>query len=232
MVKCHQQPSVHILQQLDVAIITGKILLAASTHRGEEEITLDAFNVIKNKVPGVKLILAPRHPERFNEVAEIIEKRSVMYIRRSEINELSAVSGQQSVEKDHEHQKTDNSLPDIVLLDTIGELSRVFSHVDVAFIGGSLVPVGGHNVMEPAYWSKPIIFGPYMDNFPIAEEFLEKSAALPIRDSKGIAETVIELLTDNEKAVKMGQNARSIVDKNTGAVKKALELIGSYLGTA
>ncbi|MBI4682253.1 MAG: 3-deoxy-D-manno-octulosonic acid transferase [Nitrospirae bacterium] len=201
--------------------INNKILLAASTHKGEEEIILDAYNSIRNKIHGIKLILAPRHPERFNEAEEIIGKSGIGYIRRSEIS-------QRSVENNHELQ----AFPDIILLDTIGELSSVFSKASVAFIGGSLVPVGGHNIMEPAYWSKPIIFGPHMENFPIAREFLDNNAAVRVDNSADITETVIELLTNSEKAVNMGRSARSIVDKNTGAVKKAIELIRSYIGTA
>jgi 3-deoxy-D-manno-octulosonic-acid transferase len=197
--------------------ISGKILLAASTHEGEEEAIIEAFNIIKNELQGTKLILAPRHPERFKETAELIEKRGLSYIRRSSLNGKE-IAG--------------DSDADIILLDTLGELSRVFSRVSVAFIGGSLVPRGGHNVMEPAYWSKPIIFGPHMENFPIAREFLKKSAAIEARDSKEIAQAVITLLTDNKKAAEMGRNARSIVDKNTGAVKKAIELIRGYIGTA
>jgi 3-deoxy-D-manno-octulosonic-acid transferase len=197
--------------------VSGKILLAASTHEGEEEIILEAFTIIKKELQGIKLILAPRHPERFNETADLIEKRGLSYIRRSSLNGKEI---------------TGRSDADIILLDTIGELSRVFSRASVAFIGGSLISRGGHNVMEPAYWSKPIIFGPHMNNFPIAGEFLKRSAAVEVRDSKDIAETVLTLLRDNKKAAELGRNARSIVDKNTGAVKKAIELIRGYIGTA
>ena len=104
--------------------------------------------------------------------------------------------------------------------------------MDVAFIGGSLVPLGGHNIMEPAYWSKPILFGPHMDNFPIAAEFLEKSAALLVKDAQEISSKVVELLTVKQHATAMGQNARAIVDENTGAVNRAVELIRGYFGTS
>lgn len=197
--------------------ISGKIVLAASTHEGEEELLLEAFNIINKELPGTKLIIAPRHPERFNETAGLIEKRGLSYIRRSALN-------------GKEIARTSDA--DIILLDTLGELSRVFSRTSVAFIGGSLVPRGGHNIMEPAYWSKPVIFGPHMENFPIAGEFLIQSAAIEVRDPKDMAETVIALLRDNNKSAEMGRNARAIVDKNTGAVNKAIELIRGYIGTA
>ncbi|HDH53374.1 MAG TPA: 3-deoxy-D-manno-octulosonic acid transferase, partial [Nitrospirae bacterium] len=193
--------------------IRGKILLAASTHKGEEEIILDAYEYVRNKFQDIKLILAPRHPERFSEVEEILDNRRFKYVRRTEI------------------QNPDFMDFDIILLDTIGELSGVFSKAAIAFIGGSLVPAGGHNILEPAYWSRPVICGPYMDNFPITGEFLKMSAALEVKDSKDMAEAVTALLENNEKASAMGQNARAIVDKNRGAVKKAIELIRGYIGT-
>lgn len=193
--------------------IQGEILLAASTHKGEEGIVLDAYNIIKKDVPGLKLIIAPRHPERFDEVAELIKDRGLEFIRRS------ALQGESATDRD------------IILMDTIGELSRAFSSISITFIGGSLVPVGGHNILEPAYWSKPIIFGPHMDNFPISAEFIERSAALQIKGPEEMAKIVIELLGDRTKSDSMGRNAKEIVEKNRGAVKKAVELIRSFIGT-
>ena len=193
------------------------ILLAASTHKGEEEIILDAYTIIKKTFAELKLVLAPRHPERFDEVAELIGKKGYSYIRRSEIIQ--------------EQVPTDNGAPDIILLDSVGELPAVFADITITFVGGSLVPIGGHNIFEPAYWSKPIIFGPHMDNFPVAADFLDSNAAIEVKSSKNISDTVIDLLNNNDKAVQMGKNAKKIVDKNTGAVKKAIELVRSYIGT-
>ncbi len=195
--------------------IKGKVFLAASTHRGEDEILLNAYNSVKVKYSDLKLIIAPRHPERFDEVAELIDKIKLKFIKRSALIDTGPVTSDY----------------DVVLLDTVGELSGVFSGVDVAFIGGSLVPVGGHNILEPAYFSKPIIFGPHMGNFPIASEFLKQSAALQIRDAGDIADKVCDILEDNEKASMMGERARAIFDNNAGAVHKAIELIRSYIGS-
>ena len=196
------------------------ILLAASTHKGEEKIILDAYMIIKKTFTELKLVLAPRHPERFDEVAELISKKGYSYVRRSEIIQDTEIRGQRSV-----------SAPDIILLDSVGELPSVFANITIAFVGGSLVPIGGHNIFEPAYWSKPIIFGPHMDNFPAAAEFLDSNAALEVASSKNISDTVIDLLNNNDKAVQLGKNAKKIVDKNTGAVKKAIDLVRSYIGT-
>lgn len=194
--------------------IRGGILLAASTHKGEDGIILDAYRRIREKAPGLKLIIAPRHPERFDGVGDLIKESGFAYVRRSSLDGESAGSS------------------DIILMDTIGELSRAFAGVTITFIGGSLVPAGGHNILEPAYWSRPIIFGPHMDNFPISKDFLEQSAATEANSSEEIAKTVVSLLNDRERAEAMGRNAKRIVEKNRGAVKKAVELIRSYIGTA
>lgn len=210
--------------------VKGKILLAGSTHKGEEEIVLDAYEEVKKSFPDLKLILAPRHPERFNEAEEILKRRNLNSIRRTEIKT----------------QSTDNTpsppfskggtggfeLPDIILLDTIGELSRLFSKADVTFIGGSLLPFGGHNILEPAYWGKPSIFGPHMENFPIAKDFLMEGAAIMVKEPGGLAAAIKNLLKNTEKAEHMGQKAKGIIDKNTGAVKKAVALVGSFLGNS
>lgn len=209
--------------------IRGRVFLAGSTHRGEDEIILDAYETIKrvrgqvgttrfrgseakDNTSDIKLIIAPRHPERFDEVEKLIKERGMNYIRRSEIK--------------------DSAEADVILLDTIGELSELFSNATITFIGGSLLPYGGHNILEPAYWANPILFGPHMENFPIAAEFLRKPAALEVKDAREIAKTVEELLQRPEKAKLMGENARAILDENKGAVNKALKLVRSYLGSA
>ncbi|MBI5049728.1 MAG: 3-deoxy-D-manno-octulosonic acid transferase [Nitrospirae bacterium] len=214
--------SQHAMSWMDA--IGGHILVAGSTHKGEEEIILNAFNAIKsNTAPetyDLKLILAPRHPERFQEAEDILKKRGINYIRRSEI---SVDSSQLTV---------DSLEADVILLDTIGELSEVYSRAAIAFVGGSLLPLGGHNILEPAYWAKPVIFGPHMENFAIASEFLKQGAALEVKDSADIANAVTDLLKYTDKAKEMGQKAKDITDSNTGAVKKAVELIRDILAEA
>ncbi len=209
--------------------IKDKIFLAASTHEGEDEIILDAFSLIKKRYEKVRLIIAPRHPERFDNVAEMIDNRGLTYVRRSNIK---GSGGSRSDPSRRPASGGQGAGADIILLDTIGELSRAFSRGSIAFIGGSLVPVGGHNILEPAYWSKPIIFGPYMNNFPISKEFLEKSAAIQVTHADNISETVVDILLTEEKAAELGKNAKAIVEKNKGAVNKALQLVRRLIGTA
>ncbi len=192
--------------------IKGRILLAGSTHKGEDEIILRAFEGLHKNFPDLKLIIAPRHPERFDEVENLIRERGFKYIKRSEIKGPEEIS------------------EPVILMDTIGELPRSFVSSTVTFIGGSLLPYGGHNILEPAYWSIPVIFGPHMDNFPVHREFLEESAAILVKDPSDIITNVSSLLNDPEKAKDMGMRGKAIVANNTGAVDKAVDLIRRCLG--
>ncbi len=217
-------------------VVRGRIFLAGSTHKGEEEIILDAYETVKATCDDLKLLIAPRHPERFNEVEEILKRRNFNFIKRSDIRTQNTDNPplppfSKGGMGGFEH-RTQNSitLPDIILLDTIGELSQLFSRADVALIGGSLLPYGGHNILEPSYWGKPIMFGPHMDNFPIAKEFLKEDAAIMVRNPGDIAHAVKDLLKDTEKAIQMGRKAKAIINRNTGAVNKALVLVRSLLG--
>ncbi|KPJ99671.1 MAG: hypothetical protein AMK71_09350, partial [Nitrospira bacterium SG8_35_4] len=143
--------------------IRGPILLAASTHKGEEDIVVDAYSLIRKTLKELKLIIAPRHPERFEEVAEMLEKRGLAFVKRSELQGAEGSGTVGSIRRRDSlrgAETTDHGQPSIILLDTMGELPRVFAKISIAFIGGSLVPHGGHNILEPAYWGKPMMFGP------------------------------------------------------------------------
>ena len=119
---------------------------------------------------------------------------------------------------------------DVLLLDTIGELAGIFGLADVVFIGGSLVPTGGHNVLEPAYWAKPIVFGPHMHNFrDIAQLFLQAHAAVQVPDSQTLARTILELLGDGERRHQLGAAARKVLEQESGATQRTLEHIAELL---
>ncbi len=224
--------------------IGSKLIVAGSTHKGEEEIIIDSYETAKKNISDLKMIIAPRHPERFTEVEELLRQRKLKFIRRSEINQGSGIRGQGSVETtrrsegsnqgaaDKGEQSADQLLPDIILLDTIGELSQVYSKAAISFVGGSLLPFGGHNILEPAYWGKPVIFGPHMDNFPVASDFLKEGAAIEVKNYVDMASSIEDLLSHPEKSRQMGNKAKNIIKNNTGAVKKALGLLRSILGTA
>jgi 3-deoxy-D-manno-octulosonic-acid transferase len=196
-------------------MLQGPVLSAGSTHRGEDIIILQAYKHLKKQIKELNLILAPRHPERFGEVEALLKQEGIHYLRRSSL--------------DAENSAVIPHATEAILLDTIGELSGVYACSSVAFVGGSLVPVGGHNILEPAYWSKPILFGPYMGNFPIASEFLTGGAAVKVKDAKDIVEAVTKLLTDRQAAEMMGRRARAIIDCNLGAVDRAMEITRPYV---
>jgi 3-deoxy-D-manno-octulosonic-acid transferase len=182
--------------------LKGQIIVAGSTHKGEEEIILKAFMQSKKENKNLKLILAPRHPARFREVEDLITALSLTYELRSK-------------------GKVDS---DIILLDTIGELASVYGASDICILGGSFVPIGGHNLLEPASWGKPVICGRYMDNFPMTDEFV-KGGAVWLVDSDTLVEKISMLLSDNALRQKMGSAALELFNKNSGAVDRAVKVI-------
>lgn len=186
------------------------ILLAASTHRGEDEIILHAFNLIKQSVNNALLVLVPRHPERFNQVGDLCLDAGYSLARRSN------------------NDSTDNA--DILLGDTMGELMTFFGACDIAFIGGSLVANGGHNMIEPAAWGKPTLSGLSVFNFAEVSRLLAEAGGLSlVEDAAVLAETVIELIQNRQQARQMGQSAQQVAEANRGALERLLTVIDSSL---
>ena len=187
------------------------ILLAASTHAGEDEIILDSFEQIRLSFPELLLVLVPRHPERFGEVFQCCANRGFRVIRRS--------------------YGEPPSLEDQVLLgDTMGELLLFFGACDIAFVGGSLVPVGGHNLIEPAAWQVPVISGPHLFNFAEASRLLLEAEGMVICEGADvIAHQVTALLQNPASAAQMGAAAKLVADNNRGALNQVLEIIERQL---
>ncbi len=155
------------------------VVVAGSTMDGEEEIVLAAFRKLTEAFPASKLILAPRHPHRVRAVEGIITAFGFPFKKRTDF----AFEGRAEVDCA------------VILLDTMGELAAIYSMADAVFVGGSLVPRGGHNIMEPALFEKPILFGPDMNNFrEIASYFVDRQAAFLVPDSAGLADRLIELV--------------------------------------
>jgi len=197
----------------------GPVLVAASTMPGEELAVLQAWTQIRARYPAALLILAPRHPARFDEVARILTTTPLPFLRRTSL-EISdeALAGQLST-------------PEILLLDTIGELGGIFELADIVFMGGSLVPTGGHNLLEPAYWSKPIVFGPHMENFKdLAQLFLEAQAALQVSDAGELARAAFKLLDDEAARRQMGERAKQVLEREAGATQRVLGYIREWMG--
>lgn len=186
------------------------IWIAASTHEGEEEIILKAHQQIRELNPHALLILVPRHPDRFNFVATLCARYGNVARRRL-----------------HE-TVTENTA--IYLADTMGELMRMYAVSDVAFIGGSLVKRGGHNLLEPAALGKPLVTGEHLFNFlTISKLFLSAQALIKIQDADSLANTMIHLMQDESLRHELGQRARCVVDDNRGALDKQMDVINKIL---
>ncbi len=199
----------------------GPVIVAASTMPGEEAMLLPAWARIRKIYPQAFLILAPRHPARFEEVARRLTENNLNFIRRTSL-------------ADGEHQLKAQIAPtEILLLDTIGELAGVFELADLVFVGGSLVPTGGHNVLEPAYWAKPILFGPHMHNFrDIAQLLLAKDAAVQVADVDHLGNSLLELLADPARRKQLGEAARRVLDEQRGGTERVLRALSQWLPVA
>ena len=189
------------------------VWVAASTHEGEEQAVLDAHIILRRSFPDAVLILVPRHPQRFDAVARMIERSGLAFVRRSTLEDLAALP--------------DSSLSSPVLLgDSMGELVLFLATADVAFVGGSLVPVGGHNVLEPAALGVPVLFGPHMFNFdPARELLLDCEAARQIGGARDLAPMIESLLKDAALRTRMGLAGKKAVSDNRGALRRLLDLI-------
>ena len=190
-------------------------IVAGSTMRGEEPAVLRAFRRVRASAPSALLVIAPRHPERFGEVEQLCRGEGWKTVRRTDLG------------IDTEPRA------DIVVLDTIGELASLYQLGTVVFVGGSLVPTGGHNVLEPAVFGKPIVFGPHMENFrEIADAFVAADAAVRLDDERSLEVTLVELLGDPVRRARMGAAARALVEANRGAKDKTLMVLETLVQPA
>lgn len=190
------------------------VWIAASTHQDEDEQVLDAFAELHRQFPDLLLVLVPRHPERFDRVAALCRERGWRLVRRSE-------------------QRPCGTDTDVFLGDSMGELLLLYGAADVAFVGGSLVPTGGHNVLEPALLGLPVVFGPHMFNFTEAgQHLLDARAAWQVDDAAALAETVARLLGDSTLRARAGACGRRAVLANRGALARLFECIEQLLEPA
>jgi len=189
----------------------ARLWIAGSTHRGEEVVVLDAFLRARTRCPDLALLLAPRHPERAGEVEELVRERGLTAARRSRL--------------------ADDAPPGaVVILDTVGELAALYALAEVVFVGGSLVPIGGHNVLEPAMRGKPVLVGPHMSNFREGAELLQRSGGgLVVKDGPELERELARLLEDRGLARRMGEAAREAFAGRQGAVSATLDLVGRHL---
>lgn len=188
------------------------IFVVGSTHKGEEEAVLECFREIKKQYPDYRMILAPRHLPRVGEVENLCLQSGFNPVRRTGLPE----------NKDR--------VKDIIILDTIGELGKVYGLGEIVYVGGSLVATGGHNLLEPAAQGKPIFFGPHMDNFKETTQLvLTHQAGVQVPDQQELTKTILEFLAEPEKLKIMGQAAWQMVEENKGASQKNAQIIQSFL---
>jgi 3-deoxy-D-manno-octulosonic-acid transferase len=190
------------------------VAVAGSVVADEEEPVLAAFDIVQRQWRRALLVLAPRKPERFDFAAQIIADRGWKAVRRSQLD----LSGQ--LDED----------ADVLLLDSIGELAALYGLADAVFIGGSLVPAGGHNILEPAWFSKPPVFGPSMENFrDAALQFLNAGAGAQVPSGEKLGKFWVRLIRDAAACERMGRAARKLVEQNRGATERVLERIAAIL---
>jgi 3-deoxy-D-manno-octulosonic-acid transferase len=173
---------------------------------------LEAYERLAVRVANLKLILAPRRMEWIGDILRICKRKGLKSVLKTELLDIS---------QDYQ----------VLILDTMGELGRVYGLAEVSFVGGSLVPVGGHNLLEPASFGQPVLFGPYTHNFELmAVQLIEHGGGRRVQNSGVLAESVQELLINHDLSRRMGQAAREFVDSNRGAmqtVKEELDHIGA-----
>jgi 3-deoxy-D-manno-octulosonic-acid transferase len=187
------------------------VWIAGSTHRGEETAVLQAFKRLRVRFPTLALLLAPRHPDRAAEVERLATDAGLGTIRRSEL-------------------PRDRKRHAVVILDTVGELAQIYRVATVVFVGGSLVPTGGHNMLEPALLRKPVLFGPHTSNFrESAELLLHAEGAVLVADGGQLEARVGELLSDADRRRRMGEAALHAIVSRQGAVQQTMELVERYL---
>jgi len=187
----------------------SKVITAGSTHRGEEAALLDVFRRLREKFPELILIIAPRHPERFDEVEGLINKAGYECQRRTSLK---------------------GRVNDVLLLDTIGELRAFYGICDIAFVGGSLVKVGGHNLLEPAAVKKPVIFSSYMFNFKeISEALISAGGGILVKDKEELYVQAEKLLSDKSYARQIGIKAFAVIEANSGAAKRTIDVVSKLI---
>ncbi len=207
----HGKPRDRILRFFRLSA-SRTVVVAGSTMRGEEAAVLQAFRRIKTTMPSALAVLAPRQRERFDEVARLARDAGFTTVLRSNL----AIDVEPRA--------------DVVVLDSFGELAQLYQIATAVFVGGSLADHGGHNILEPAIFGKPVVFGPYMQNFKeIADAFLTNDAAVQVHSERELDDALLALVTDPVRRARLGAAARALVEANRGAKTKTLDVIGQLL---
>ncbi|MFH1594348.1 MAG: 3-deoxy-D-manno-octulosonic acid transferase [Candidatus Omnitrophota bacterium] len=193
----------------------SQLLIAGSTHKGEDEIILEAYKRVARKFNNLRLLLAPRHIDRSRAIKRLVTRYGFHGEFFSDVVSSSAVSENKEA---------------VLILDTLGELSKLYSLATIVFMGGTFVKRGGHNIIEPAVFGKPILFGPHMFNFrDMAKSFLEGDAAIRVRDGHELSEVIEGLLKDKDRRSALGENALRLLRRSRGATERNIAAVGPYI---
>ncbi len=185
--------------------------VAGSTHRGEEDVILDVFLRLRKSFPALRLIIAPRDIDRAGEVERLVSDKGFRAILRKNL-------------------PLEREPSDVLILDTLGELERIYGIAQISFVGGSLEPIGGHNLLEPASFGKPVLFGPHTHNFvQMSQLIVEAGGGRRVADGEALFEAMNEILSDPKISESMGRRAREFVGLNKGALGRTMEYIENYL---
>lgn len=201
-------------ESLHQAIQDAPVLVCGSTAEGEEQLVLEAFQKVLQRFPSAVMVLAPRHPERFDKVANLIDGQRIPWTRRSTwpAADQASIAGS------------------VFLLDSVGELSSVYALATVAFVGGSLLPgVGGHNILEPAQHGVPVLVGPHTVNFREIVNIFEQGEGIKIVSAEEFGGEIVRLLGNSEARRALGQRARQLFLENTGATARTVEALETLL---
>jgi 3-deoxy-D-manno-octulosonic-acid transferase len=202
------------VQEIGTSLRAGgaaPVIVCGSTLEGEEELVLRAFSAVLGQHPKAALILAPRHPERFPQVADLVKGTGLALRRRSERNAAIGIAGS------------------VLLLDTMGELAAVYQLGDVAFVGGSLVPRGGHNIVEPAHYGIATLVGPHTHNFRDMVEIFRRADALRVVTADTLTAELLRLLADDGERKALGERARQVAGTNQGSTERTVECLVNLL---
>lgn len=192
-----------------------RLIVAGSTHDGEEKAVLEAYDLLSSECPDFTLLIAPRHLDRLSGIEQFLLENGRRSIRKGRLSGLS---------------EADRPEADVILLDTLGELDQFYSIADLIFVGGSLVPVGGHNVLEAAVCRKPVFFGPHMFNFQeIAVQLKGAGGGIEVADGKEMGRQMAWLIRHPDEYRKRGESAYLVVLNNRGAVKRNLERVANWI---
>jgi 3-deoxy-D-manno-octulosonic-acid transferase len=200
------------LRRVFEGVAQRPIWIVGSTVEGEEEAVLAAFKAIRAALPDAVLAIAPRHPERFALVPRLIEAAGLRSARRSTLGDAPWDGA------------------DVLVLDTLGELAQAYAFATAVFVGGSLAPAGGHNVLEPAVAGKPVVVGPHMENFQeIADQFLAEKALVQVGSADELGRETLALLRDPERRAGFGERARALVARNRGALTRTVDALAELV---